>query len=318
MVVASTVEHDLNKVLAIVFCLYPFALYAELHVVVVEGLGGDERYTKQFSEQVDSVSRASESVTSAELIKVFRSDAVSRDAVLEHFSELANETTRTDQIAVYLVGHGSFDDHEYKFNIAGPDLTGADIRDAMDSLPSDHQLLVNTSSASGAMAEMLENERRLLILATRSGVERHATRFGSYFFAAFDNPTADLNKNEAVSVSEAFQFAERQVNDYFSRNDQLATEHPRMEGSRGDRFVVARLSSQRSVQDGAIQQQSDPELRRLEEARDALNSEIDELRLARDQMSAEEYQVDLLQKLLELAATEDDIEARELELGIAQ
>ena len=318
MVIASSLEHDLNRLPYLVLCLLPIAVNAELHVVVVEGLGGDQRYTDQFAEQVDSVSRASETVTRAELIKVFRSESVSRDAVLEHFGNLAAETASTDQVAVYLVGHGSYDDQEYKFNIAGPDLTDTDVRDAMDALPSEHQLLVNTSSASGALAEMLESERRLLILATRSGIERHATRFGGYFFAALNNPTADLNKNEVVSVSEAFQFADRQVDDYFSRNDQLATEHPRMEGSRGDRFVVARLSAQRSIEQQSGQQQLDPELQRLIDARDVLNGQIDELRLAREQMSPEEYQADLLQKLLQLAATEDDIEVREEELGIAQ
>ena len=237
----------------------------------------------------------------------------SRETVLAHLADLAEQTSSNDQVAVYLIGHGSYDDHEYKFNIAGPDLTDSDLRASLDALPSTNQLLVNTSSASGAMADGLSDDRRLLVLATRSGVERHATRFGNYFVASLNEPSADLDKNQIVSVLEAFQFAERQVEDFFERNDRLATEHARMEGGRGDRFGISRLTAARQSFNQGL---NDGELDRLTENRNALNAQIDELRLARDSMSADEYQTELLQKMLELAATEDDIETRERELEI--
>ena len=282
---------------------------AEMHVVIVEGLGGNDLYADQFAKQVEAIAAASATVADAADIRIFRAADVSRDAVIAHLDALAGTVDANDQVALYLVGHGSYDDHEYKFNIAGPDLTDADLGAAMDKLSAGNQLLVNTSSASGAVADSLAGDRRLLVLATRSGVERHATRFGNYFATALNDPSADLDKNQVVSVIEAFQYAERQVDDYFERNDTLATEHARLEGERGDRFAIARLTERRAVV-------GDAELERLAEARDALNAEIDALRLERDSMPAEEYRAELLQKMLELAATEDDIETRERELGI--
>ena len=282
-------------------------------MVVVEGLGGNESYARQFSEQVAAVAAASATVTNDNRIRVFAADSASREAVLAHLADLAEQTSASDQVAVYLIGHGSYDDYEYKFNISGPDLTDTDLRDALDALPSSNQLLVNTSSASGAIADSLSNDRRLLVLATRSGVERHATRFGNYFVASLNEPGADLDKNQVVSVLEAFQFAERQVDDFFERNDRLATEHARMEGGRGERFGISRLTAGRQSLNQSI---NDNELDRLTENRAVLNAQIDELRLARDSMSADEYQSELLQKMLELAATEDDIETRERELDI--
>jgi hypothetical protein len=309
---APPLEHDMRRwhlqVLATIFLL-PVVAAADLHVVVVEGLGGNESYARQFSEQVAAVAAASATVTNKNRVRVFAADSASRKAVLAYLADLAEQTSASDQVAVYLIGHGSYDDHEYKFNISGPDLTDTDLRDALDALPSSNQLLVNTSSASGAIAEGLSNDRRLLVLATRSGVERHATRFGNYFVASLNEPSADLDKNQVVSVLEAFQFAERQVDDFFERNDRLATEHARMEGGRGERFGISRLTAGRQSFD-------DNELDRLTENRDALNAQIDELRLARDSMSADEYQTELLQKMLELAVTEDDIETRERELDI--
>lgn len=289
--------------------LLPVLARADMHVVIVEGLGGDSVYAAQFAAQVSAIAAASATIVSEDNIRVFRAADVSREAVLQHLTSVADNSDESDQVAIYLVGHGSYDDHEYKFNIAGPDLTGADLQAAMDDLPSKNQLLVNTSSASGAIAEDLGAEQRLLVLATRSGVERHATRFGNYFATALNDPGADIDKNQVVSVQEAFQFADRQVADYFERNDTLATEHARMDGQRADRFSIARLTERRA-------RPADAELERLLAERDAINSEIDALRLARDAMPPDEYRTDLLQKMLELAATEDDIEARERDLGV--
>lgn len=299
----------LYRILICCALMAPVPASAEFFVVIVEGLGGNTEYSSQFAGQVASIKAASVSMTSEESVRVFPAQDASREAVLAHFDMLAQQTDDSDQFAVYLVGHGSYDDLEYKFNIAGPDLTDVDLRDAMASLPGSSQLLVNTSSASGAIAEMLSGDERLLVLATRSGVERHATRFGAYFVAALRDSAADLNKNQIISVTEAFQFADRQVNDYFERNDQLATEHARMEGERGDRFGIARLTVQR-------QTANDSELQKMNNDRDALNSAIDALRLARDRMTPEEYQSQLLQKLIELATLEDAIEVREGTLGL--
>jgi hypothetical protein len=233
---------------------------------------------------------------------------VTREDVLEYFTTLGTQITASDRLAVYLIGHGSYDDYEYKFNIAGPDLTGDDLAQALSELPGGNQLVVNTSSASGALADTLIDDERMLILATRSGVERHATKFGNYFAAALGDPGADLDKNQVISAGEAYRFAERQVDDYFERNGQLATEHSHMEGDRADRFSLARLGASRTSQDDDV-------LAELIARREALNSQLDELRLSRDAMSAEDYQAALLQKLLELAQTENEIEAREGELG---
>ena len=312
MVAAAPLEHDLNyfrKSISLLLVVVPAAALADLHVVVIEGLGGEPRYTEQFGEQVAAIVTAAQSLTTNERIRVFRADEVARDEVLAYFEKLKSGTSSDDQLALYLIGHGSYDDHEYKFNINGPDLTGADIAGMLDSLPSSSQLLVNTSSASGAIADLTNNDDRMLILATRSGVERHATRFGNYFAAALHDPTADVDKNRIISAAEAFSFAERQVDDYFERNGQLATEHPRLEGDRADRFGIARL-------DAARPNTGDTVLTGLIETRGALNARIDALRLEQDSLTPGDYRTRLLQNVIELAETEEAIEERQRELGL--
>ncbi len=293
--------------LCLLLLLVPALALAELEVVIIEGLGGEARFAEQFADQVGIVESASRALTAQDRVAVFRSGAFDREDVLAHFAELAGSMTDDDRLLLYLIGHGSFDDHEYKFNIAGPDLTDTDLFELLDGLRA-AQLIVNTSSSSGATLDKLKRDDRTLIAATRSGAERHATRFGNYFAAALTDTTADLDKNELISAAEAFDFAERQVDDYFERNGQLATEHPRLEGEQAARFSLARLGTVRVARD-------DPELRRLVGRRDALNDAIEGLRIRRDQLTVQAYQAELLPLMLELATVEDAIESRERELG---
>lgn len=293
--------------LPLALALSPLIATAEMRVVVVEGLAGEPAYGEQFDEQVTAIRTAAESMTSADNVHILRGDDATRDAVLQRIETASADIGTDDWLALFLVGHGSYDDHEYKFNIPGPDLTGEDIAAALDALPASSQLLVNTSSASGAITELVEGENRIVVLATRSGAERHATRFGGYFAAALSDSSADTDKNELVSVAEAFRYAERRVNDYFESNNQLATEHAEVTGERTERLALARLSGARPVV-------VDTALAELIGDRDALNEEIEALRLSRDDMPAADYQSALLEKMLELARVEDAIELRQGEI----
>ena len=294
--------------LTLALLLLPGLAVADLKVVIVEGLGGEERYATQFEEQVGIVATASRALAGDDNVAVFRNGDFTRDALLEHFADLDASMQSDDRLLLYLVGHGSYDDHQYKFNIAGPDLTDSDLHEMLEDLPGTNQLVVNTSSSSGATLERLKRDDRTIIAATRGGAERHATRFGHYFALSLSDGSADLDKNEVISAEEAFRFAERQVADYYERNGQLATEHPRLEGDQAARFSLARLGTVRPAR-------TDAELERLVRRRDSLNDAIDGLRIRSDQLTIEAYQAELLQLMLELAVVEEDIEAREQELG---
>lgn len=275
-------------------------------VVVVEGLSGAEQYRSEFADQVEAVVAAANTLSPQPDVEVFRSGAT-RESILEYFDGLTQSMSGSDQLSVYLIGHGSYDEHEYKFNIAGPDLTDSDIREALDQVPSGNQVLVNTSSASGAGGELWQADNRVVITATRSGAERHATRFGVRFVAALTNDSADLDKNGIVTAREAFDFADRGVREYFENAGQLATEHAELSGDNANRLTLARLIAVRAPT-------ADEELRQLRASRDDINGEIERLRLARDAMPADDYQSELLSVMLELAEVEEAIERREVEL----
>ena len=137
------------------FCLLPAMAHAELYISIVEGLGGVPEYQEQFDAQREDVVGAAHSMTDASRVAEFSGEEATREKILAHFAELTSKMTADDRAAIYLIGHGSFDGTDYKFNIPGPDLSAADIKEVMEKLPGKNHLLVNTSSTSGALFEAI-------------------------------------------------------------------------------------------------------------------------------------------------------------------
>lgn len=274
---------------------------AELYVTVVQGLSGAPEYQESFDQQSSKITSASRSMTATENVTTLSGDTATREALLAHFSSLAEKMSDNDRAAIYLVGHGSFDGEQYKFNISGPDITTEDLSDILQLFPGQNHFLLSTSSASGAVLETLENDSRIIITATRNGNEKNATEFGAYFAEALSSEEADLNKNNNVSVQEAFDFAERKVADFFESSGRLATEHPQIRGEGANQFSLARISE--------IETESDiPEISALLEKRIAVDTEIEELQLRRREYSNADYIQALQALIIESASVTEQID----------
>ena len=295
------------------FCLLPVMAHAELYISIVEGLGGVPEYQEQFDAQREDVVGAAHSMTDASRVAEFSGEEATREKILAHFAELTSKMTADDRAAIYLIGHGSFDGTDYKFNISGPDISAADIKEVMEKLPGKNHLLVNTSSTSGAMVEALvgedkdaKPEKYIVVAATRNGVERNATHFGRYFVDALTSTEADLNKNNAISVQEAFDFADRGVTSYFESEGKLATEHAQLRGDGAAQFSLARLSNQatQNVDEGSL-------LSELLKQRTELDAKIEDLQLRRAEFSNTEYVQQLQALVLQSAELSEKIEAEQ-------
>ena len=208
-----------------------------------------------------------------------------------------------DTLTVILIGHGTDDGESYKFNIPGPDITAARLAELLDKIPASRQLVVNTTSASGGAIERLKSPSRIIVSATKNGRERNATVFSRYFADAFESPEADQDKNEIITVAEAFRYAEAKVAAYFEEAKRLATEHPHIEGQLAESFVLARLGA-------AAEALNDPSIQPLVAKREKLEIAIDELKLQKDAMSEIEYFDKLQGLLIDLAEVQVEITAR--------
>jgi hypothetical protein len=124
-----------------------------------------------------------------------------------------------------LIGHGTFDGKEAKFNLRGPDFSATDLATWLQ--PFRRPLIViNTAAASGPFLNKLSGPGRIIVTATRSGYEQNFARFGQFFSATIADLKADLDKDGQVSVLEAFLMASHDVAEFYKSEGRLATEHP--------------------------------------------------------------------------------------------
>ena len=275
-------------------------LAAVLHCVVIAGLGGEAEFEQRFSgwaQTLESTLRAAGPEIKAH---VLQGKAVSKDAIRATFEEVRAAAKAEDSVALFLIGHGSYDGVDYKFTIPGPDITDSDLAVLLGRIPATKQLVINMTSSSGAALDSLGGPNRAVISATKSGNEKNAPIFPRYMLDALRDAGADTDKNEIITAAEAFRFAETKTKQFYETQKRIATEHPMMSG--GDpRFVLLRIGS---VQAAAQQ----PEKRALLDKREELERKIDDLKLRKAAMPTQQYRQELQTLLLELARTQQELD----------
>src|SRR5437016_12609261 len=89
-------------------------------------------------------------------------------------------------------------------------------------------VIVLGTSASGSAVAKLAAKNRVIVAATRSGQEGNDIVFYDYFLEALESPAADEDKDQKVSVWEAFKYAVAATERFYKEEGRLATEHPQI------------------------------------------------------------------------------------------
>src|SRR5262249_11540634 len=134
------------------------------------------------------------------------------DRLQEALQTEAKETPA--QLWVVLLGHGTFDGKEAKFNLRGPDVSATELADWLKPFRRP-VALIDTSSASAPFLNKLSAPGRVILTATRSGHEVNFARLGQYFSEAVADPEADLDKDGQTSLLEAYLIASRRVAEFY-------------------------------------------------------------------------------------------------------
>lgn len=277
---------------------------AATYTFVVAGLGGEQAYEQKFREQAAAVASAAEKAagSSANVISL-SGDAAKADAVRREIKTLASKMNANDSVVIVLIGHGSYDGENYRFNLPGPDLTDTDLARLFDELPARDQLIINTTSASGAVAERWQKPKRVVITATKNGGERTATRFAQYWADAVASEAADTNKDQIVTAAEAYAFATAKVEAAFKAETSMATEHARMEGDNVGRFTLARLGTAALVPDN-------PEVAALLSQRGAIEQDLNRVKEQKASLPDTQYYDQLEEVLVRLALLQREIDTK--------
>lgn len=290
------------------FLLSPLASAATF-ALIVSGLGGEARYDQRFNDQAATIATAAGKLTgdSARVTSLSGAKAT-RESIRAALRTLASKVQKQDRVMVVLIGHGSFDGEEYRFNVAGPDITANELAGLLNQISAGEQLIVNATSASGAVADRWQRNGRVIVTATKSGGERTATRFAQYWLEAVSSDAADLNKDDIVTAKEAFEYASRKVGESFKTDVSLATEHARLEGRGAERFQVARLGA-------AALAGTDPALTALLEQRVTIERDIEAVKERKATSSLDAWYDELEVVLVKLALLQKQIDARQTQVN---
>lgn len=312
------------RVLAVLLIAAPVAA-GERYALIVSGANGEASYAEQYGQwRQSTVTALLEKLgfDDSKILTLFDggdpNHAATAAGVRRSVEVFRAKMHPDDLLFVLLIGHGSFDGTEAKFNLVGPDLSSMEWAALLKPLPG-QLVIVNTTAASFPFLEHLSGPRRVVITATDSVQQRFDTVFPEFFVRALTDANADLDKNGRVSIWEAFAAASTGVRRYYTQRGQLATEHSiiddngdgvgRESGADGtDGSLSSHLYLDPDVPGSAP---TDEELLRLLQKRATIQIDVDELKQRRLLMTPDEYQQEFERLMLALAQVSRDIRRRQ-------
>jgi len=291
---------------------------ADTYFLTVAGLGGEPDYEQRFKAQADDLDKILKTAGATNHVTTLTGADATRAHLTDSLQAIAGQAGADDDFVLILLGHGSFDGREYKFNLVGPDITAGALAQWCNKINSRRQLIVNTTSSSGASIRALAHRDRAVIAATKSGTEKNATVFARYWVDALRDSTADVDKNESISALEAFQYATAKTAAFYESQKRLATEHAVFadagnaeavrvaSASTGAGRLLAGIVVIHLGEAGAAA--SNPAKRALLTKKEQLEAQIDTLKYQRAAMAPQDYKRQLTEALVALAKVQEELD----------
>lgn len=195
---------------------------AEQAVLTVVGAGGEEEFRKQFEQWASHWERAAKA-GEAEFLSV-GTELESTNDISQLQEALTKLSKNGEPLWLVLLGHGTFDGNDAKFNLRGPDVSAAQLGKWLQPFTRP-LVIINAASSSAPFLNALSRSNRVIITATRSGHEQNFARLGKYLSESISGAGADLDKDGQTSLLEAFVSAARQTAEFYKSEGRLSTEH---------------------------------------------------------------------------------------------
>ena len=304
--------------LMVLLLFVPAFALADSSALVLRGVAGDPEHEQKFEKWTAGTAKAlvDKFGFSADRVIVLTDKKTAQAEIQKAFATLKQQLKPLDTFFLFFIGHGSGEDGQYKFNISGPDYTADDYNKLLGTLNVGRIVIVAATPASGASLDKFAGKNRVVITATRSGQEGNDIVFYDYFLEALQGTAADEDKDQKVSVWEAFKYAVAGTERFYKEEGRLATEHPQISDNGTEKTdakakeppLVARSTS--FVVDRPIVS-SDPKIQTLLNQRKELEQKIEALRINKNSIPAPEYDKQLDELLLQLALKNQEIKQQE-------
>ena len=296
----------------------PVSIFADSSALIVRGVAGSPEHEMKFDKWTEGTQKAlvEKFGFSSDRVIVLSDKKSAQAEIQKAFATLKQQLKPADTFFLFFIGHGSGDDGVYKFNISGPDYTADDYSKLLSTLPVGRIVIVLGTPASGAAIEKFAGKNRVIITATRSGQEGNDIVFYDYFLEALESPAADEDKDQKISVWEAFKYAVAGTERFYKEEGRLATEHPQISDNGTEKTgvttkevpLVARATS---FQVDRPIVSSDPKLQALLNQRREIEQKIEDLRINKNVIPETEYDKQMESLLVQLALKNQEIRQQE-------
>jgi hypothetical protein len=299
----------------------PAAAQGVRYALLVQGASGEPQYAKlhrEWLDQIHTLVRDRFKFDPAR-IKVLaetaaageeRATAVNVTAALQAFAAAIKPD---DLLFVMLIGHGGGQGADARFNLIGPDL-GAEEWGALLKPIQGQIAFVDSTSASSPYLAGVAGPNRVVITATRSTSEKFHTQFPGAFIKALDDAAADADKNQRISILEAFQHASRLVAASYEQSGHMVSEHAMFDDTGDGQGRTAAEDGPDGAFAGmtyldtvAMPTSSDPAVQALITKQAALMKQIDELRRQRTSMPPIAFDQQFEPLMIELALVSREV-----------
>jgi hypothetical protein len=291
--------------------------------LILVGIGGEEEYVTKFAKWsgelkttlLDKLGFAQENL-------IFLSESSEPKAtaaeVRKAFTTLRSNCKPDHTVFIFMIGHGSFDGKEAKFNLVGPDINANEYATMIKALPARQVVVINTATASGEFIKPLSAPGHITVTATRSGMETNATHFAEYFVKALSSKDADADQNNRISVLEAFNYTTLQLEKFYKEQNRLVTEHALLDDNSDGKG-----SEKPGETDGSLAKNTyfdslfyqlaggDVELQKVYGEKMRLEKEVEILKAKKAAMKEDEYENELEKLLLQLAEINEKIKTKQ-------
>ncbi len=330
--------------------LFPVLAHAESSALIISGVPGDEKFAAKYAKWTETTRKilTEEMGFTPNHVVVLADEKSTQVNIKEAFAKFKEQLKPADSFFLFLIGHGSYEDGPvqrsgngpatsgggtrgrgaappipgaaasenpaagYKFNNAGPDLTGKDLSDLLDSLNAGRFVVVNGTSNSGGATEVMAKKNRMIISATKTGFEGNDTVFYEYFLSGLQKAAADENKDHKISVWEAFKYAVDGTERFYKDAGRIATEHPQisdngapMTGVVPQAPVMASLTTFNVDVPVTV---ADAKLQAMLNQQKELQQKIETLQINKANMLAEDFDREFEKLILELSTVGQQIE----------
>ena len=283
----------------------------QVHVLVVTGLSGEPQYRVPFMQAASTLADSARTrwgVADSSVIVLGEDPAAdlrhitgrsTREEVARAFLRLSRRVSPGDVLLVFLNGHGAGERASSRVNLPGPDPTAADYATWLSGFARQTVVFVNAASGSGDFVPIIAGAGRVVVTATRTGLERNESIFALPFVRGLTGTEADADKDGRVSVFEAFDFARKEVVRVYETGNKMLTEHA----------VLNDSALARTVSFGAPRGSADPRIAALVAERQELESRVLALRGRKATTDSTVYEQELERLLLLLAEKSQAIRA---------